>query len=398
MPDNNQTQDGPVEGMARDESTSSTANEPVQSKMGSTGPATGPKYVVWSGLIGPTAPVKDGLDWDLYYQSLLTTPTGTHYIGPTDPPPPGPTGPLGPLGSKPGQGGYVNLDSDLRESEIWKLYQKEPFGSSKKQECAKRLEEEASKKITQDKRNIAEKHVMQEARGLLKAGKLDTLLIPEKQIYSFVLSIDIRRSTDLMLQSTDPESFANFLMTLCKFLQETIFKYYGVYEKFTGDGVLAFFPATISGEHAGFSGEHAGYYAICAAEEAHQQFRDYYRKFRSLFKAVLLDVGLGIGIDYGKISITYPNDTLSIVGLPVVYACRMSGAPAGMTYLNEQAYDEISRKPYLRSLYIKEAAIEIKHQGSLLAYPVIHNKLEFSGLKKPDWTTLIETPTVPEEM
>jgi class 3 adenylate cyclase len=54
--------------------------------------------------------------------------------------------------------------------------------------------------------------------------------------------------------------------------------------------------------------------------------------------------GLGIGIDFGEVSVVDVNGELTVVGSPVVYACRLAAAPAGVTLLNEQAYQELSRR------------------------------------------------------
>jgi class 3 adenylate cyclase len=385
MPDNNETEDGSVQEVAAEVSTNQAPEEPVQLQPESASLATGPTYEIAAGPTGP----QGAFDPEIYYQNMRTTPSGTLYVGPTGPPSPhGFTVPLGPLGSQPGRGGYVNPESDLRKSEDWSDYEKEPLGSGKKRELAKKLEDKAASQAKEANRIIAAKHVTPALEDLVLHGDLDSSLLSEKEIEAFVLSIDIRRSTELMLKTTNPLYFANFLLTLSKYLKETVFLYNGIFEKFTGDGILACFPKK-------FSGEHAGFYAICAAQESHQEFAGYYRKYRNIFKSVLLDVGLGIGIDYGKISMAYANDTLTIVGEPVVYACRMSGAPAGMTYLNQQAYVEILGHKQSKSLCIKEAEINIKHERSLRAYSVVLNNLKADDLDKPQWENLIKPRTAP---
>ncbi len=65
------------------------------------------------------------------------------------------------------------------------------------------------------------------------------------------MSIDIRRSTDLMLKAREPRLFADFVTGLCSKLKNLIVNNYGVFDKFTGDGVLAFFPDFYSGPDAG---------------------------------------------------------------------------------------------------------------------------------------------------
>ena len=111
---------------------------------------------------------------------------------------------------------------------------------------------------------------------------------------AFVMSIDIRRSTELMLKAREPQLFADFITELCIQLGGIIVDNLGVFDKFTGDGILAFFPMF-------FSGEDAGYLAVKAAEECHAAFTHHYAANRKCFTTILKDTGLGIGIDYGKV-------------------------------------------------------------------------------------------------
>ncbi len=97
---------------------------------------------------------------------------------------------------------------------------------------------------------------------------------------AFVVSVDIRRSTELMLKARSPQQFAHFITTLCTELETIVKDNYGVVDKFTGDGILAFFPEF-------FAGEDAGFYAIAVADRCHRIFREKYREFRNSFTSVL---------------------------------------------------------------------------------------------------------------
>lgn len=192
---------------------------------------------------------------------------------------------------------------------------------------------------------------------------------------AFVISIDIRRSTELMLKAREPELFVSFVTELCNGLRNIILDQFGIFDKFTGDGVLAFFPEF-------YTGEDAGYRAITAASKSHIFFEEIYKESRKCFKAVLKDIGLGIGIDYGTIHMVKPNNLITAVGEPVVYACRMGGADPGLTLLNQPAYEKIADEV---SEYCKTEDTEIKiKEGRILAYSVKLVK-EKEDVARPSW-------------
>lgn len=197
---------------------------------------------------------------------------------------------------------------------------------------------------------------------------------------TFVVSIDIRRSTELMLKARTPKDFAEFVTTLCGDLIDILKGNLGVVDKFTGDGILAFFPLF-------FTGEDAGYFAMKSATEANAAFRKRYKEFRSSFSVILDEVGLGIGIDYGEVQLVQVTGALTIVGAPVVYACRMGGAPAGCIYLNQGAYDEMDKR-YPHLIQTKETTLLIKGDGALLAYDVSLNE----RIHKPNLPEWLESP------
>jgi class 3 adenylate cyclase len=178
---------------------------------------------------------------------------------------------------------------------------------------------------------------------------------------AFVMSIDLRRSTELMLKARSPELFAEFVQAVAMSLRTAVLAEYGVFDKFTGDGILAFFPV-------GFSGDDAGYRAIRAASRCHSNFSELYKEHRKCFDVVLRDIGLGIGIDFGQVNIATIGD-LTVVGTPVVYACRLGAAPAGHTYLNQTAYEVVSEM-YEQNMLFNETSLEFKHEGAMIAYDV----------------------------
>jgi class 3 adenylate cyclase len=200
----------------------------------------------------------------------------------------------------------------------------------------------------------------QAEKAIVQEGQLRDTFFSKKHQRAFVIAIDIRRSTDLMLKARRPELFAAFMTEVCSRLEATIKDQLGVFDKFTGDGVLAFFPEF-------FSGHDAGYHAVTAAQQAISIFTDCYDRNRSSFSTVLRDVHLAVGIDYGPVHLMPVTGGLTVVGNAVVYACRLSGGPAKTILLNQPAYERIANL-YGGLFLIRETELEIKHEGGVICY------------------------------
>jgi class 3 adenylate cyclase len=215
------------------------------------------------------------------------------------------------------------------------------------------------------------------ARPLLESSEdFRKQFLESGECTGFVVSVDIRRSTDLMLKARKSEQFAEFVSTLCQQLASAVLNNYGVFDKFTGDGIVAFFPEF-------YSGPDAGYWTVITAEQCHAAFATHYKAHRSVFNSVLKEAGLGIGVDYGNFSLVQVSGALTAVGAPVVYACRMSGAPAGSTLINQPAYEVINSKYGLYCAF-EESDVVLKHEGPTLAYKLRRTGESFEPAA-PSW-------------
>lgn len=74
---------------------------------------------------------------------------------------------------------------------------------------------------------------------------------------------------------------------------------------------------------------------------------------------------------------------MTIVGTPVVYACRLSSAPVGKTYINQNVHDEV-KTLYNNNISFNEDLLDIKHEGKVVVYEtsIIWEEIE---LKYPEW-------------
>lgn len=202
-------------------------------------------------------------------------------------------------------------------------------------------------------------------------SELLKLFYSENETPNAIMSIDIRRSTDLMLNAKSSDDFALFITELCEGLKKIVIANFGVFDKFTGDGILAYFPSF-------YSGVDAVYRCCITSKLCHEYFSTHYKNNRNKFR-ICLKTGLGIGIDYGYAKLVRVNEQPTIVGAPVVYACRFSNAPSRHTYLNQSAYEMLKDN----DIKLNEIDIDIKNQGTVTVYDLI--ELGNKELKEPDW-------------
>lgn len=194
---------------------------------------------------------------------------------------------------------------------------------------------------------------------------------------AYVISIDIRRSTELMLKASSPDDFATFISTVSDELSRIMKEELCVVDKFTGDGMLGYLPDFYSGSDFGLR-------ALKVATRCHAAFSEIYAGNHSLFDTVLLDTGLGIGIDFGNVQLMRVSDGLTVIGRPVVYACRLSGAPAGKTYVNQKAFNQFE-KTYPNIARFELRQYEIKNEGRVAVYEL--SELKEMVPAQPEWLT-----------
>lgn len=191
-----------------------------------------------------------------------------------------------------------------------------------------------------------------------------------------VVSIDIRSSTQLMLNAKSPNDFVAFISDLSISLSTLVKESFGIYDKFTGDGLLCFFPSFYSGE------DHV-YLALLLADSCHKLFQKIYAKHHNKFSVVRSDIGLGIGIDIGDTYLTFVNYEPTVIGTAVVYACRLSGAPSNTTYINQQVYEAVMDK-YEENFVLTPCEIDFKGQGKMRVYKCVSSK-ELNPIPLPEW-------------
>lgn len=219
---------------------------------------------------------------------------------------------------------------------------------------------------------------------VLKEYSTTAAVLSPHRIKAFVVSIDIRKSTDLMLKAEGSTSaFSEFIGHLAASFARAVTQNSGIVDKFTGDGLLAYFPTYL--DKAAFDAwiakarggiglarkgsplEIAGWNALEAAFTCHRYFEDIFEKYGRAFRPKPANSGLGIGIDYGPIDTVTAFDALTIIGKPVVYARRLNSAPIGVTQTTHAVWRAVQGSPVYSA---KRVSARIKNEVPIEAWRV----------------------------
>ena len=178
-------------------------------------------------------------------------------------------------------------------------------------------------------------------------------LLHETPLNMIVLAADIRKSTFIMKEAVSFRCFARIISDFVSIASDVVRgKAGGWFDKFTGDGFLA--------------------YWICNDEEEGKEIVNVFSVCQALFnhfeKVVMVDlrknsknlpagVGLSFGIDSGPTQLVEVAGSLTVVGSPVVGAVRMvSAAQSTETLCNVCLGDMLYRD---RAKFMQRSRIKI---------------------------------------
>jgi class 3 adenylate cyclase len=189
------------------------------------------------------------------------------------------------------------------------------------------------------------------------ADRLEAAIATGKRETGWVLAADIRNSTELMLRAKDASPFATFLSALSERMNSGLTYPCGYFDKFTGDGWLAFFAD-------GLCGSLAELYALNASAYCHGEFQKVLNDYSpTLFGPERPRTGLGIGLAYGEVQFVEIAKQKTIVGEAVVWACRLSGCPADRTYLTRESMMRVLGKYPQLGVTFKTVQQDVKPKG-----------------------------------
>ena len=156
---------------------------------------------------------------------------------------------------------------------------------------------------------------------------------------------DIRKSQDLMTYADSPTDFARNIKEFLDGTRDLIGSHYGLFDKFTGDGFLAYFDQ-------GFCAAKGQDFIACFArfiQEEHDFAAGLFARWeQQARKLPAKQVGLAIGADIGRVAYTMEAGHFVVVGDAIVWAARMaSEAKAGELVVNNLLYQQLRTLPGL---------------------------------------------------
>jgi class 3 adenylate cyclase len=195
---------------------------------------------------------------------------------------------------------------------------------------------------------LLESHAPADWERLFRKDQLLDSILAGEPIQMFVMAADIRESTMLMKEAVKFEQFAYVMDKFVSSVRQGITKRGGWFDKFTGDGFLAYWivqsaPKEEYDESFVQAAGNMTHTANTLVELFHKRVLE---DFRANSRNLSGGVGLSMGLDAGPGHLVQIAGELTIVGPPVVGAVRMVTAAArpreiiANVYLGEHLHEE----------------------------------------------------------
>ena len=178
---------------------------------------------------------------------------------------------------------------------------------------------------------LLESHAPPDWEERFRKEELLDAVIDHEPIQMFVMAADIRESTMLMKEAVRFELFARTMDKFVSAVRGGIGTPGGWFDKFTGDGFLAYWIVQSTPEEKEYQRrfvEAAGNLAHTAHELVDLFHRRVLEDFRRNSRNLSQGVGLSMGLDAGPGYLVQIAGELTLVGPPVVGAVRMVTAAA----------------------------------------------------------------------
>jgi class 3 adenylate cyclase len=176
---------------------------------------------------------------------------------------------------------------------------------------------------------------------------------------------DIRRSQDLMTYAPDAKSFSERMVHFITTTRQLVEKHTGFFDKFTGDGFIAYFNEAVCKIAAKDYIECFMGFIKDEKEFSVPFFEEWERLIR---KRPAKEIGLAIGADIGKIFFEDVHDHLVAVGDAIVWGARMaSTAESNEIIVNNLLFATLVGRP---GIIFQEQEGRTKAGEEFLAYEI----------------------------
>lgn len=197
---------------------------------------------------------------------------------------------------------------------------------------------------------------------------------------TIVVVADIRRSQDLITYGLTPDFYRKQIFGLLDGVKRIFHDCYGVLDRFTGDGFIAYFNQYVCEQ-----GGNDYYKMLLTACERIQAFSGpYFDKWSKQIRKIPSEpIGLSLGIDSGKVDFMQIEGQIYAIGDACVWATRMCDAgKRGDVIFNNIPYHKIA--PYGEDGFSSEIDSVTKNGESFKAYRVKTSMVTYKTLPKKD--------------
>ena len=185
---------------------------------------------------------------------------------------------------------------------------------------------------------LLDRHAPASAQALLdEQARRDLVSGGSTAVHAVVVVGDLRLSGLVLREAVSPSLYARFVVGFTEAVRSLSASYGGWFDKFTGDGFVAFWLYPALGSPPASVVPEFCQSVLPASERLVANLRRNSRNFP-------VGVGLALGLDSGPCELVRIGEALTLVGSPIVGATRMAaGARAGEAIVNVHLGDLLER-------------------------------------------------------
>jgi len=202
----------------------------------------------------------------------------------------------------------------------------------------------------------------------------------ENYFRRLVLVADIRRSQDLITYGLSPDFYREQMIGFLDEVRKILRDNYGIYDRFTGDGFIAYFNQYVCEQ------EGRDYYEMTldACEKIQSFSKQYFDNWSNQIRKIPVEpIGLSLGIDSGVVSFKDIEGQFFAIGDACVWATRMCNAgKRGEIIFNNIPYHKIAE--YGKEGFCNEIDSVTKNGESFKAYSVNPSLVTYKTQPKKD--------------